>query len=205
MSLYIVTLTEMKAELGLTGTGDDIVLTEWIEGLQARFDEHLNRTLLRSGSAEEIFDGGVTMLRPKRYPIESVAEIVIDGDQDWGDANSILASDDYLVDKGRGQIFFGHGDDRWPTGRQCIRLTYAGGYVGTGTSPGTGQTAMPDAIRRAMFMQLGFEWRNRTTLGIAQVSADGSSKQAGADVALALQNRSLMSEVEQTLANFVRW
>ena len=53
-------------------------------------------------------------------------------------------------------------------------------------------------------MQANFEWRNRKTLGINQVSQSGASIQQGAQVSLALKQRTLLPEVETTLQPFVR-
>ena len=205
MSLYIVTLAEMKAELGIDDTDDDSVLTEWMEGLQGRFDEFLERTLLRSASETEILDGGSRFIYTKRWPIESVTSIHIASDQDWDNGTVLDATvPDYLIDQDRGKISYGVGTYQWPDGFQNIRVIYAGGYVACDGSPTGDQTAMPDAIRRAFFMQSGYEWRNRHTLGITQISASGAAKQVGAGVALDLKGKTLMPEVEQTLMPFKR-
>lgn len=193
----IVTLSEMKAELGLTDTTDDAALTLWMAALDGRFDSFLNRTLARSAAAEEIFDGGGKMLLLARFPVESVASINVDGAALWA-ADTLLDADAYRLNKTRGRIYYGtSGDIAWPAGRQNIRVIYAGGYVGAGELPAAGQTAMPEAIRRAYLMQCGFEWRNRSHLGQASVSAQG----AGINLAPA----KLLPEVETILEEFKRY
>ena len=201
MSLYIVTLAEMKATLGIADTVDDAVLTDWLEGVQGRVDGFLGRLLLEASGAQEILDGGETSLFVKRWPIESVSEIVINGDQDWTDANSILDSDDYLVNHRRGSILYGRGRSPWPDALQSIRVTYTGGMFNSDTTAANSYVTESDreSVRRAVYMQAGFEWRNRETLGITQINASGVGKQVGAGVALALKGKTLLPEVEETL------
>lgn len=166
MSLYILTLDEMKAELGIPDHKDDALLTNWMEGLQGRFDDHLNRTLLRGADVTEYFDGDVTALMVAQYPIENVSSIHVDNDQSWT-ADAQLASDEFRLSLERGLIFYGTtGKTRWPEGRQNIRAIYTGGYAAL---------AVPEGIKRAFRLQAGFEWRNRLQLGKESVSAQGMS------------------------------
>lgn len=202
MSVNIVTLAEMKAMLGIEDTDNDAILTDWMEGIEGRFDEHCKRVFARSASVTQVFDGGARSLRVKRYPIESISSVTIASDQDWA-TGTVLESDDYRYKGERGLVYYGTGEYAWPAGIQTIRIVYAGGYVAAGTTPGTGQTAMPEAVRRAMFLQGGWEWRNRTTLGSATVSAQGVTIQQGAQVALAILGRTLLPDVQATLEPFV--
>ena len=206
MGLYIVTLAEMKAELGVEDTNDDAVLTEWMEGIQGRFDEYCQRIFLYEADEEEIFDGDVTSLAVKRWPIDSAADIsiYIDADQAWG-SDTLLDSDDFRVNYRRGRIVYGTGTSKWTAGFQNIKVVYSGGFVKSDGTAATGVEATQlDALRRAFFMQLGFEWRNRETLGITQISQSGAARQVGAGVALALKGKTLMPEVAETLRPFMR-
>lgn len=172
--LYIATLAELKSELGINDPEDDNEIIRKATALQGRFDDHLCRTLLRGASVEEILDGDCTWLLPKRYPIEAVAEIYIDTDGEF-DADTEIDSDDFRVNKTLGRILYGRGSTKWPAGFQNIKIVYSGGYVAAGETIGVGQTAMPETIRRAFFMQFAFEWRNKNTLGNQSVSAQGGS------------------------------
>ena len=206
MSLYINTLVEMKAGLGIDDSVDDAVLTAWLEGLEGRIDMFCRRILLQETSRVEIHNGGETSLFVMAWPLETVSEVVIDGDQDWDNANSVLDSDDYLVNHRRGSILYGRGSSRWPEGALSIRVTYTGGLV---AADGTAASSYVESshlrsLKRAFMMQGEFEWRNRETLGITQISAGGVAKQVGAGVALALKGKTLLPEVEQTLAPLVR-
>ncbi len=205
MSLYIATLDEVKADLGIGDTEDDAVLTRWLEGLQGRLDGFCNRRFLYSAAETEIVDGGVTAVLVRRFPIASVTEIIIDADQNWS-ADDALDSDDYRLNYRRGAIVYGIGRKKWPAGTQNIRVRYAGGFI---KSDGTAADHVDDyelqLLKRAFLMQGEFEWRNRDTLGITQISHSGASKQVGAGTQLAIKGITLLPEVEQTLVPLKRF
>lgn len=194
--LYIATLPEIKAELGIKDAEDDSLLTSRAESMQGRIDDHLQRTLLRGADIEELFDGDCSWLLPKRFPIESIAHIYIDADCVFG-ADTEIDSDDYRINKQRGRIIYGTGSNLWSSGFQNIKVVYTGGYVAAGTAVSTGQTAIPEGIRRAFLMQLTFEWRNKNTLGNQSVSAQGGS--------ISLAPAKFLLEVDEALMPYKRF
>jgi hypothetical protein len=195
MSLYICTLAEIKTYLEITDTTDDTLLTLIAEGVQGRFDRECNRTFLK-GDYTETFDGGAMWLLLDAYPVVSIASVSIGG--------TALASDGYTLNAKRGRLGYGDGDSRWPEQMQSIDVAYTGGYVAAGDTPGTDETAMPEALRRALLLQVGFDYRNRKTMGIAQVSSGGVSMQQGSQPSLALKMQTLLPEVVSTLNTFRR-
>jgi hypothetical protein len=193
VDLYIATLAEIKAVLGIEDAVDNANLTLWLEGLQGRFDGFLERTLLEGADVQEIFDGDVTSLYPSRCPIERVSEIVIADDQDWADGD-VLDADDYVIIHARGRILYG-GVYKWPAGRQNIRVTYTGGLFSS-ANDGTAansyvRPADVAAARRAMVMQARYEWQHRDLLGLQSLSAQGTN--------VNLAQAELLPEVRQTL------
>lgn len=195
MSLYIVTLAEMKADLNITDTQDDAVLTRWLLGLQGRFEERCNRCLLRGEDIEEILDGGETYLFLSRFPVESVASVHVSAEQIWTDATKLLPTES-ILHKSRGRLIR-PGSALWPEGEQNVRVVYTGGYVACDGVVAAGQTAMPDALRGLFFMQAGFEWRNRLELGKSGVSVQGQSMQ--------IAEAKLLPEVKSGLALYGRF
>jgi len=204
MSLYIVTLAEMKAQLGITDSTDDAVLTIWMQGLQGRLDLACNRKFLYDAAVTEYFDGGETYLYAKNFPIASVTSVHMDADMAWGD-DTLLASDGYRVNLKRGKIAYDISGQKWPEGFQNIRVIYAGGFV---QSNGTAASGVSDnelqLLRRAFFLQMDFEWRNRRSLGMAQVSSQGVTIQQGQQVQLLMKERTLLPEVESMLTPLKR-
>lgn len=187
--LYIATLAEMKAELGIGDPNDDTVLTRFMEGLQGRFDAHCNRTFLREAGVTEYFDGGARRIWPKRKPIETVTSIHVDADRVFAADDLLTENDDFKVNYTDGSIGYGvSGSADWPAGEQNIRLVYTGGYAAG---------AFPEAVRGAFFLQCGFEWRNRLELGRQSVSAQG--------VSATLAPADFLPAVKRALNSYVRF
>lgn len=183
--LTIATLAEIKAELGIKDVQDNAELTRLAEGLQGRFDGYCRRTLARADSVVELHDGGVTAIELKRFPVETVASVHVSRYQAWTDAY-LWSTDDYRVNLERGLIFLLSGG-KWEEGIQNIRVVYTGGYA-------TG--AYPEELRRAFFLQFGFEWRNRLHLGQQSVSAQGMS--------VTVAPAKLLADVTEILNAYVR-
>lgn len=195
MTLFIATLAQMKAELGITDAQDDAVLTSWMKGLQARFEDYCERKFLRTEDCEEFHDGGTTQVCLERFPVESISSIRVDLDREFP-ASTELDAVDYVVNLKRGSIFYTVSEIPWPAGRQSIRVVYTGGYVAAGTTAEATQYEMPESLRRAFFMQGGFEWRNRGNLGRESISAQGAT--------VSIAPAELLPEVKDTLSPFRR-
>jgi hypothetical protein len=170
MSCYIVTLGEAKSELGIPDQKDDGDLTRLIETLQGRFELYCNR-LFNRATKTAVFDGGKKKILLDLFPIESIASVYLDYDRLWTSDTLLDPDDDYFFEADRGRVNYANAD--WPEGIQVVRITWSGGYVAAGVARAGGQYAMPEGLRGAMMMQLGFEWRNRLNLGKGQVSAQG--------------------------------
>lgn len=166
MSLYILTLAEMKAELGLIDTRDDALLTRWMEGLQGRFDTYCERTFERGSNVEETHHGGETAIYLRRFPVETISAVYVD--------DEAVAADAYRASKHRGVLRYGGAQpSAWPGGNESIRVVFTGGFVAAGETASATQWPMPQDLRRAFTLQLGFEWRNRANLGKQLQSAGG--------------------------------
>lgn len=217
MSLYIVTLAEMKAELGLTDTADDALLTNWMNGLQGRFELFCNRKFLRAADIVEVHDGGESFLYLSAFPVEAVSKVCIDPSGRFGD-ETILSFDRWRFNAQRGLVAYGpvpggfsygaspsgllpwpvgSGTMPWPDGFQNIQITYTGGYVACDGTPAAGQTAMPESLRRAFVMQLGYEFRNRLNLGKHSVAMQGQSVQ--------IAEAKFLPEVKSALQQLMRF
>jgi hypothetical protein len=53
------------------------------------------------------------------------------------------------------------------------RITYTGGYVLPGSTPGAGQTALPVEISQAASEQVAYLYQNRDRLGLVSVAGQG--------------------------------
>jgi hypothetical protein len=168
-----------------------------LEGLQGRFDVACSRTLLYASGIEELFDGGKQWLLVKAFPIDSVTTIHLDEDQEWT-ADTLLDTDDYRVNKPRGRIVYGIGEYYWPTGFQSVRVVYSGGLIKSdGSAAPNADGEEIEALKRAMRIQGNFEWRNRQSLGVQSIGAQG--------VNVTLAKAELLPDVKEILNGLRRY
>jgi len=204
--LYIATLDEIKTVVGISDSTDDSLLNLWLTALQGRFETRCGRGLLYTSGVTELFDGGKSSLYPYRSPIDSVTTIHVSTDQEW-DADSLLEIDDYRIDYDRGRIVYGtSGLYSWPSGLQNIRVVYAGGLIKSDQSAApNAKDENVNALRDAYFYQAAYEWRNRERLGLADVSQNGVSVQAGSQPSLAKKGMTFLPVVEMALQRLTKF
>src|SRR5438045_2158333 len=139
----LTSLTAIKSRLAITVTDFDDLLTNALKAVSARFDNECNRRFARTVNATQEFSAEEIELRPLCYPIESVSkfELKTNETDGWSEQPGI----EFLI---RRQCVISLA---LPLGtfREQARVTYTGGYVLPGTSPGAGQTALPDDLEQA--------------------------------------------------------
>jgi hypothetical protein len=156
-------LSTIKARLGITDTMDDTFLTNLIKFASGRFDRECNRSFARVSGATEEFRGDESELRVGRYPIEAVTAFHLKSNETEGwvqQANVDYVIRDTCIVSVSGAL---------GSARQQLRLTYTGGYVLPGTTPGAGETALPDEIEQACVEQTALWYQRRHQLGLASV------------------------------------
>ena len=156
-------LSTIKARLGITDTVDDTLLTNLIKFASGRFDRECNRSFARAAGATEEFGGAEAELRLARYPIESVASFHLKTSESdgWAEQTNVayLLRNACVVSL---PAALGSRD-------QQLRVTYTGGYVLPGTTPGSGQTALPDEVEQGCIEQVALWYQRRHHLGLASV------------------------------------
>lgn len=164
-------LSAIKTRIGIpaSDTADDSILTNFIKSVSGAFERHCNRRFDRAAGATYEFDAQKTEIIPERYPIEAVTAWDLKTDETTGWVAQTVT--DYLIRQG------------------CVislpaalgvegelgRITYTAGYVLPGTTPGAGQTALPDEVREACVEQVVYLYQNRKRLGVSSVSGQGGS------------------------------
>jgi hypothetical protein len=190
--MMLTQLTTIKNRLGITDTTDDTLLTNFIKSTSARFDAECHRSFERAVDAVEEFSGDVTEVRVARYPIESVSEFHLkDNETDGWELQSGV---DYVIR--RACIISLAGAFGGQT--QQAKVTYTGGYVLPGGTPGAGQTALPDDLEQACVEQVAYWHQNRQRLGLLSVPADGRTF-------FQLAKIDLLPQVEAVLKKHERW
>ena len=155
-------LSSIKTRLGITDTVDDTLLTNLIKFASGRFDRECNRAFARAAGATEEFRGDEAELRLARYPIETVTSFHLKTNETegWVQQTSVV----YLIRNSCVVSLAARGSSH-----QQLRITYTGGYVLPGTTPGAGQTALPDEVEQACLEQVALWYQRRHHLGLASV------------------------------------
>ena len=164
---FLTQLSSVKARLGVSDTADDALLTNLIKFASGRFERQCNRLFDRQADTTDEFSADRCELRVARYPIESVSAFHLKSDETEGWVAQTGV--EYLIRRAcLISLPFPLGDCS-----QLVRVTYTGGYVLPGTSPGAGQTALPDDLEQACVEQVAFWYQRRDQLGLITVPSDG--------------------------------
>src|SRR4051812_47279479 len=129
-------LATLKARLEITVTTYDTILTNAIKAVSARFDKECNRVFARDIGITQEFSADRTEILAACYPVEAVTKFELKSTEAEGWAEQAAA--DYLLRRSCVISLLN------PLGSsaQQARMTYTGGYVLPGTSPGPGQTPL---------------------------------------------------------------
>lgn len=187
----LVQLQTVKARLLISDNTDDTLLTNFIEQAGALFDKFCNRTFARAEAATQEFRGDEVEIAVARFPIEVIIgfDLKSNENESW---LPVTAPPDYLV---RGDCVIalraalGNAWDQ-------ARILYAGGYVLPGTTPDTGQTALPKDIEQAAVEQVAHWYRTRNLQGVTNTSGNQAS--------IALNQDTLLPVVQATLEPYRR-
>lgn len=191
-------LTTVKSRLGIAShdVDDDALLNGFIALVGSRFERECRRQFGRTAGATQEFDGDVTELLLDRYPVESVSAFALkDNETDGFVAQSGV---DYILRAAsNGVKCLVTLESPLGSMRQRLQVTYTGGYVLPGTTPGAGQSALPDDLERAAVEQVVHFYRLRDKLGLVNASGEGA--------AINIQTEELLPVVRNTLKLYERW
>src|SRR5437867_4170707 len=187
-------LSTVKTRLALTITDYDGILTNAIKAISDRFDKETNRTLARTTSATHEFDATDTEVSPTCYPIESVTKFETKSHVAYGWIEQTGLS--YLLRRQCVVSLSSRLDTRPST---LARLTCSAGYVLPGTTPGAGQTALPDDLEQAVVEQVAYWFRNRDSTGIIRTWPHDGTYQAFLQSDLLLEVRAILKKYKRFL------
>lgn len=165
----LAALSTVKGRLGITDTTDDTLLSNLLELATGRFNRFCNRVFARTASATFEFPGDASEIPLPIYPVESVSAWALKSNET--DGYTTQTGVDYLIRRAC-VVSLAVPLGTW---RDVGRVTYTGGYVLPGTTPDTGQTALPDEIEHACVEQVASWYQNRHRLGLASVGGEGGS------------------------------
>jgi len=163
----LATLTKLKTRLGIADTDitRDDLLTSILEAISTRFDQECNRTFARTENTTYEFDPSDTEIIPPLYPIESVSkfELKQSESEGWVEQTDV----EFLIRRAC-VVSLGSPLSTINNPLSTARVTYTGGYVLPGDTPGAGQTALPIDLEQAAVEQVAYWFRNRNKTGLSR-------------------------------------
>ncbi len=188
-------LSTIKTRLAITVTTYDVILTNAIKAVSARFDKETSRTIARTVGLTEEFDGNDTEIRPTCYPIETVTkfELKANETEGWVEQTDV----DYLI---RRKCVISLNLQLATCNLQLpqARVTYTGGYVLPGDTVGAGQTPLPDDLEQAAVEQVASWFQTRDMLGLVRNRPWQGDYQQFAQL-------DLLPNVKAVLTRYERW
>lgn len=188
-------LPAVKARLTIADidTTFDALLTTAINAVSARFDKECNRAFARTENASHEFEAADTEIIPACYPVEAVTrwETKVSEADGWVEQ----PAPGYLI---RSACVISLASALDPRPATLGRLTYTGGYVIPGITPGPGQTPLPNDLEQAAVEQVAWWFQNRDRLGLTRIWEYHATYRQFADL-------DLLSSVRAVLARYRRW
>lgn len=149
------TLSNVKARQGVTTSADDALLDLLRESADDFIAKYCGRDF-EAGTFTEYHSGEVNVLRLRNYPVASVTSVKADRLMDFG-ADTLVPSDEYIVDSDRGVIYCRDGPfivgEPSPRGVQVVYVT---------------STDVPNDVKEAYAVLVGHWYRHVKTQIAAQ-------------------------------------
>lgn len=186
-------LATVKARLGIapTDVSKDAELTLFIQATSARFDRECRRTFARAENITQEFGADEMTVIVETYPVESVSK--------WEtrshEADAWIVHTPYYLKRRNSILVL---DEALGSARQIARVTYTGGYVLPGTTPGAGQFALPKDLESAATEQVAAWYQNRDKLGLIRHWPSSGTY-------LVLSQAPLLISVQAMLRRHERW
>jgi len=150
------TLTNVKAAMLVSGTGDDTLLNRLMDGADAYITGITGRDFA-GGTFTETHPAGRSVLFLRNYPVTSVTSVKVDASRQFG-SDTVRASDTYVLHADRGLIESLTGSfltprsgirDDWPA---AVQVVYA-----------TATSAVPNPVKEAFSQLVGHWYRQAKT------------------------------------------
>jgi len=188
-------LATLKARLGLElfDTTDDLMLTNLLRHVSARFAAECNRTFDYAAGATCEFRADQINIVVDRPPIELVTQFALKSSESEGWI--VQSGVEYFLSPQKSLVELAQ-----PLGslRQVGRVSYTGGYILPGATPTGNQIALPDALEQGCIEQVAYWYSRRTQLGLLSISSD-------AGIVQQFQSTDLLPQVQATLKHYERW
>ena len=174
--MALITTTEAKQQIpGLSGSGDDALLTELISVAGSMIAAYLGYPSATAGaqptaeatSYTRYMDGpGGVELRLELLPVNSITSVYDSPDRSYRAAD-LVASGDYTLEDGPNGLLMLDWDSvhgKWSTGKRAIKVAYSGGY-----------STVPDWLQHAARIVVRHLWDLREVQGKSSQSKGQSN------------------------------
>lgn len=169
--------SDIKTRLGI-GAEFDTILTAIVAGVTGLFEAYCNRKFIVPAAAvTEYLAGGCNLIQLEYYPIVSITTLkeCVGGDFDFTNADALVADTDYRIIAGGKTGIIQRMYIDWPEGLDTVQAVYRGGYTAAGSTPGTGETAIPADLKEVAILAACILFKRRDDIGLASISAMGGS------------------------------
>lgn len=167
----LTTKARVKEILEKTTTGLDALIDQFIVGVSAQIEKHLDRFAEEIERTEQHdVDPGQHVFLLRGFPVDAVAAFELKNDvtRDFASA-TLIDTDRFYLDRSPGVLTFDHFILVWGPG--TLQVKYTGGL---GTNTADAITNFPD-IAHAADLQVAHLIERRHQLGLTSFSAEGGS------------------------------
>ncbi len=170
-----VTLPEAKAQLYVTDTADDMLITSKIKAARWLVEKYLNRALVQQTWKLQL-DAFPAIIRLARPPLNSISSIqYVDTDGTTQSLDTSKYQVDNISEPARIVPAYG---ETWPNTRGqigAVTVTYVAGYDGDGASPEDLTANIPQTIKDAILLLVTELYENREVSVIGTILSYNST------------------------------
>jgi len=152
--MSLTTLSTVKEYLGLTGTGEDLLLNRLIDWATDFIHSHCGRIFPQGGYDEYIDGDGTETLLSHQFPTLSVSSLEVDG--------AVKDSASFVLYAPLGLLRLKSGV--FPRGKKNVRLQYTAGYA-----------TIPKDIEQACIELVALKYYDRGSARLGVASKEGTS------------------------------
>jgi len=184
-------IADVKSALDITTTNKDTLITALVAAASAWIEGEADRTFASTSYTEAFSPGrddrvmrGLTVLRPRQYPLISVTSLHQDSDRVF-DASSLIAAADYFTGSLTVELYEDGDTVSFDPGQRTVQLIYVAGYA-----------TIPEGLVSAAGLLCAAIFNRRKGTGRSSESLGNFSYSAAPD---------MWSDVVPLLARYRKW
>jgi uncharacterized phiE125 gp8 family phage protein len=127
-SVALITLAQLKAWLGITGSTEDTILEPMINRSGELCGTYCGRKLKTATYTEYYNGNGTAQLQLNNFPVTAVTSINIDPTRLWAAASSVDVTANVMIGSASGIIRLWNQWAGFPCGRGNVKVVYVAGY-----------------------------------------------------------------------------